>query len=164
VIKEIEMTANKNLEGLGGWLVLVGIGVILSPLIIIATVFPAYSQMFSNGSWDALTTPGSAAYSSLWAPLIVGEITINVGLVVAWVFAAVLFFSKKAGFPKLYIGIVLFSLAFIIFDAVAIKSVLPDEPIFNSETAKQIARALVSALIWIPYMLRSKRVSATFTR
>lgn len=156
------MTENKNLEGLGGWLVLVGLGIVLSPLIIVGTVFPVYSELFSNGSWSVLTTPSSEAYNPLWAPLLVGEIVINSGLVLAWVYVAILFFSKKKAFPKVYIGLLLFTIAFILVDAVAIKSVLPDESVVDPETAKQFGRSLIAALIWIPYMLLAKRVKATF--
>ncbi len=52
---------------------LVGLGIVLSPLRIVGLVFPAYSEMFSNGSWEILTTPGAEAYDPLWAPFLYGE-------------------------------------------------------------------------------------------
>jgi branched-subunit amino acid transport protein len=153
-----------NLEGLGGWLVLVGLGIIISPLKVIGMVFPVYSEMFSNGSLAALTTPGAEAYNPLWAPILFGEMAINGGLVLAWIFVAFLFFSKKKGFPKWYIGMLLFTLAFILIDALAIKSVLPNEPVFDAQTTKELGRSLIVTLIWVPYMLVSKRVKATFVK
>lgn len=158
------MAEVKNLEGLSGWLILVGLGVILSPLIILGTVLPTYFEIFSNGAWGVLTTPGSTAYNPMWAPLIIAEIVVNIGLVVAWVIAAALFCLKKKAFPKLYIGLFLFSLAFILLDAVAVKYVLPSVPVFDPATAQQFGRTLIAALIWMPYMLLSKRVKATFIR
>ncbi len=158
------MTENKNLEGLGGWLILVGIGIILSPLKIIALIFPVYSDIFSNGSWEALTTPGSEAYNSLWAPILMGEILINGVLVIAWLFIVFLFFSKKMAFPKWYIGILLFTLVFILVDAFSIKAVMPNEPVFDPETIKALGQTLIATLIWVPYMLVSKRVKATFIK
>jgi branched-subunit amino acid transport protein len=154
----------ENLEGLGGWLVLVGLGIIISPLRIIVQVFQAYSEMFSNGSWAVLTTPGTEAYNPLWAPILFGEMAINGGLVLAWIFIAFLFFSKKKVFPKWYIGILLFTLSFILVDALVVKSVLPDESVFDAETTKEFGRSLVVTLIWVPYMLVSKRVKATFVK
>lgn len=158
------MSEEKNLEGLGGWLALVGLGIIISPLRIIGQIFPTYSEMFSNGGWAALTTPGTEVYNPLWAPILFGEMAINGGLVLVWGFIAFLFFSKKAVFPKWYIGILLFTLAFILIDALVIKAVLPNEPVFDAETTKELGRSLFVTLIWIPYMLVSKRVKATFVK
>jgi hypothetical protein len=154
----------KKLEGLGGWLVLVGLGIVISPLRIIGTIFPLYSKMLSNGSWEALTTPGTEAYNPLWAPILYGEMTINGGLLLAWIFIAVLFFSKKKVFPKCYIGILLFTLIFVFIDVLAIASVLPNEPVFDVETTRNLSSSLIACVIWVPYMLVSKRVKATFVR
>ncbi|GIL04946.1 MAG: hypothetical protein BroJett031_14660 [Betaproteobacteria bacterium] len=158
------MAEERNLEGLGGWLVLVGLGIIISPLRVIGIVFPVYSEIFSNGSWEALTTPGTEAYNPLWAPILLGEMLINGGLVLAWIFVAFLFFSKKKAFPKWYIGMLLFTLAFILIDALAIKAVLQNGPVFDAETTEEFGRSLIVTLIWVPYMLVSKRVKATFVK
>ena len=154
----------KSLEGLGGWLVLVGLGIIVAPLRIIGLLFPIYYEIFSNGSWELLTTPGTDAYNSLWAPIIYGEIAINGALVVAWIFVGYLFFSKKKVFPKWFIGMLLFTLVFIVVDAFAIKLVLPNEPVFDPDTVKELGRTIIGSLIWVPYMLVSKRVKATFVK
>lgn len=158
------MVEEKNLEGLGGWLLLVGLGIIITPLKIIVTLFPIYKEMFTNGLLQALTTPGTDAYNPIWATLVIGERTINGGLVLAWIFIAFLFFSKKKLFPKWYISILLFNVAFILIDTLAIQLVFPDEPAFDAETTKEIVRSLIAALIWVPYMLMSKRVKATFVK
>jgi hypothetical protein len=158
------MTEEKNYEKLGGWLILVGLGIVASPLKIIALVFPTYSKIFSNGSWELLTTPGTNAYNPFWSPILIGEIGINLMLVFAWIFIAYLFFSKKSLFPKSYIAILIFSLTFIVADALAMKIILPNEPVFDPETTKETLRSLVGVLIWVPYMLVSKRVKATFVK
>lgn len=158
------MAEDKNLEGLGGWLALAGLGIIFSPLRIIVQLLPTYSELFSNGSWAALTTPGTEVYNPLWTPILLGEMAINGGLVLVWGFIAFLFFSKKRVFPKWYIGILLFTLVFMLVDALTIKAVLPNQPVFDAETAKELGRSLFATLIWVPYMLVSKRVKATFVR
>jgi hypothetical protein len=154
----------KNIEGLGGWLVLVGLGIVISPLIIIGKLFPFYFEIFSNGSWEVLTTPGNEAYNPLTYPLVGGEMAINGAFVLAWIFVAFLFFSKKKLFPKWYIGMLLFTLAFILMEALIIKAVLPNEPVFDPETTTELGRSLIASLIWIPYMLVSERVKATFVK
>lgn len=158
------MTKEKNLERLSGWLILVGIGTVFTPLRIIATIFPNYFEIFSNGSWEVLTTPGTVTYNPLWGPILIGELSINGALVIAWIFIAFLFFTKKKTFPKWYIGIVIFTLVFILIDALATKSVMPNEPVFDPETIEEFGRSLIATLIWVPYMLVSKRVKAVFIK
>jgi len=161
--KESSM-AKKNIEGLGGWLILVAIVVVFSPLRIIALLLTIYLELFTSGSWEGLTTPGTEVYNPLWVPILIGEISIHIALIIAWLFIAFLFFSKKKLFPKYYIGILLFTLAFILVDALAINTVLPEVPIFNADTTEEFVRSLIIALIWVPYMLVSKRVKLTFIK
>jgi hypothetical protein len=78
------------------------------------------------------------------------------------VIIAILFFTKRAAFPKWFIGIILFAVVFIILDAFAFKLVMPDEPVFDKDTTREFMRSLVFAFIWIPYMLFSRRVKETF--
>ena len=156
--------AEDKIEGLGGWLILVAIGIVFSPFRIIVELFPLYLDIFKDGYWEVLTTPGTDAYHVMWAPIILAEMSINVILVFVWLFVIFLFFTKKKMFPKWYIGILLFTLTFIFMDAFAVKVVAPHEPMFDDATVSEIIRTLLPCLIWIPYMLISKRVKATFIR
>ena len=156
------MNENNELKGLSGWLVLVGIGVVFSPIKLLFTYVPLYKPIFEDGTWEALTTVGSEVYNSLWAPLLIGEITFNSLIFAASICLIYLFFSKHYLFPKLYIGIVAFSIVFILLDAWIVTKVLPSEPMFDPETTKEFMRSLISGVIWIPYMLISKRVKSTF--
>lgn len=162
------MREGKEVVGLGGWLILVGINIVLAPIKMVIDAYPAYSQAFSSQNWALLTSPESAVYLPLWKPVVLGEAAINAMLFLAWFFIAYLFFTKKRIFPKCFIAILCFTLAFILIDAVAIaetiKSVVPREVIFDKETVKQLQTSFVAMMIWVPYMLISKRVKATFVR
>ena len=158
------MSEEKNLEGIGGWLILVAIGIVVTPIRIVMLIMTTYPEIFSTGAWEALTTQGSEAYSPLWAPIIIGEIFINCGLILVWLYMAYKFFTKSRDFPKWYIGIAVFSLVFILADAFAIKLVLPSEPVFDPDTIKEFMRSVIMVVIWAPYMLVSKRVKATFIK
>lgn len=125
-----------DLEGIGGWLILVAIGVVVTPLRILLIVGGTYSQVFSNGVWQSLNTPSSEYYNPLWEPILLGELVTNIALLLAGVYLAYLFFSKKAEFPKWFIGIACFTLAFVIIDTLAVKLVIPDEQVLDSETSK----------------------------
>ena len=154
----------KNLEGLGGWLILVGIGVLFGPFRHFSELVPMYNDIFTDGTWEMLTTPGNEGYHPLWSWLLMGEIITNSILFTLMLFAILLFFTKNRFFPKLWIGIIIFGTLFILFDALLVKLVLPNEPIFDPDTTKELARSVVGCLIWVPYMFVSKRVKATFTR
>ena len=158
------MAEKERVEGLGGWLIVVALGIVFSPLRIAFELFPLYSDVFRDGYWELLTTPGTEAYHVMWAPIILGELGINLILMVVWVFIGFLFFTKNRMLPKWYIGILLFTLVFIFVDAFAVKIVVPNEPIFNGTTIGEIIRTLIPCIIWIPYMLVSQRVKATFVR
>ncbi|PQO36591.1 DUF2569 domain-containing protein [Blastopirellula marina] len=154
---------NNKLNGIGGWLILVAIGIVISPIRVAMTILTTYPSIFASGTWSQLTTPGSEHYNVLWAPIIIGEIVINSLQLLACLYLAYLFFAKKATFPYWYIGLSLFVTAFIVVDAFAVKLVLPEAPMFDLDTLKELVRSLISCMIWIPYMLSSRRVQATFT-
>lgn len=155
---------SERLAGIGGWLVLVGLGIVVSPLGIVVKLLPTYLKLFTDGSWLVLTTPGSAVYHPLWMPYLLIEVIVNAGLFVAWVWIATRFFARKQNFPRLYISILTFTIAFQFLDALAITVVSPTETVFDPDTIKELGWSIIEAMIWIPYMLRSKRVRATFTR
>lgn len=154
----------KNLEGIGGWLYFVAIGIVISPFKIIAMILPTYYNLFRDGSWKVLTTPGSEAYNPLWAPVLIAELSVNIVLVAIWIYVGYIFFTRKKVFPKWYIGMLIFSVVFILIDSFALKLVLPDEQVFDTQTLKEFLRGIVAVLIWVPYTLKSKRVKLTFVR
>ena len=156
------MTDNSNLKGLGGWLILVGIGVVVGPFRLAAEFVPLYYSIFTDGTFEVLTTQGSEAYNPMWGPLLVFETIFNSLIILASCYLIYLYFSKHYLFPKVYITIVLFSLVFIPVDAWLASFVLPDEPMFDPATTKELAKTIFTAVIWVPYMLISKRVKVTF--
>lgn len=158
------MSEEKNLEGIGGWLILLAIGMIITPIREIMLLITIYPEIFSTGVWEALTTQGNDAYNPLWAPILTGEILINCGLLLVWLYMAYKFFTKNRDFPKWYIGIAVFSLLFVVTDALALKLVLPNEPVFDPDTIKEFMRSVIMVVVWVPYVLVSKRVKATFIK
>ena len=158
------MSQKEDLKGLSGWLILVGIGVVLSPIRFVTMYYPFFIRILNDGTWEILTTPGKEAYHPLWAPLLASEMFYISAMVLVSLYLVYLYFSKHYLFPKVYIAIVAASLIFIPLDAGFLTLVLPDRPLFDPASAKEFARALVSGMIWVPYMLISKRVRATFVK
>jgi hypothetical protein len=155
---------NARYEGLGGWLILVGIGLVLSPLLLLVTLWTEFLPGFDPDRWRQMTDPDSEYYNQYWAPIFLAEFGVNIlmlllGLVLLW-----LFFTKSRFFPTLYIFATGFGLAFLMLDAFIVSQAFPDTPMFDEEFTRSLLRSSVGALIWISYMLVSKRVKATFVR
>ena len=158
------MNEEKSLEGLRGWLVLVGINVVLGPWVLIFFIATTFLPLFATEGWALITTPGTEHYHPFWKPLVFGEMIINTLLVLMFFFINYLFFLKKRLFPKFYIAILIFMPAFILADALLAKIVMPNDPVFDVNTIKELSRSLFWGVVWVPYMLVSKRAKATFIR
>ena len=144
-----------DLVGLGGWLILVGIGIVVSPVRILSTLSTTW-QTVDGAAWGQLTNPGTTSYDPLWAPGLMFELIANVGLFVFSCLLVYLFFKKKRQFPVVFICVVLASIAVNIVD-VAFQHALPiDDP------ASINGKLVSSGVLWMVYMIRSRRVRNTF--
>ena len=148
--------------GLGGWLILVGLGPIGAPLRLAVFLGQTFPPIFQDGTWEVLTTPGSEVYHALWAPLLILELVGNVLFIAAALVLLLLFFKRSHRFPGLFIAYIVLNVLFILSDAWLGSLVLTDEPIFDPDTAREFFRSLVGGVVWVPYMLVSKRVRNTF--
>ncbi len=160
-------------EGLGGWLILVGLGLIGSPVQLGFELAKVYRPLMEEGVWAELTVPGGLIYHSGWAPLLGGEIAFNASNILAQLFLMYLFFTRRRIFPNLFIGLALIRPVFIFLDAhlgawvynEAVAGLdLPVEPVFDPDTARSLALGLIYALVWVPYMIFSRRVKNAFIR
>lgn len=149
-------------SGLSGWLILVAIGLIGTPIRLAFFTLKTYPPIFRDGTWATLTTPGPAPYHPMWGPLLIVEIVINLTFIIMSLYLLYLFFRKSWRFPRLYITFLVANLCFLLADALAIKLVLPEQPIMDPDTAREFFRSVVAVSIWVPYLLVSKRVKNTF--
>ncbi|MBX3745380.1 MAG: DUF2569 family protein [Verrucomicrobiae bacterium] len=151
-------------SGIGGWLILLGIGVCISPLVRLHGLWGAREGFFSMEVWRAVTTPGSEAYHPAFGALLVFEVTINTWLLSLNLLAITLFFRRHRVFPAVMMTLLIGNALFLGIDEVwgnTIPSVAE-----NADTAskRDLIRAGVAAVIWTTYLLRSRRVTATFVR
>jgi hypothetical protein len=158
------MSEEKNLQGIGGWLILVAVGIVFTPIKKIMIKINLYPEIFSTGVWEDLTTQGNEAYSPLWAPSIIGEVLFSCGLIIVLLYMAYLFFTKSRNFPKWFVVIAIINVQFIAADAFIINMFLPSQSIFDPETIREFLRSVVTLVVWVPYMFVSKRVRATFIK
>ncbi|MFA7946335.1 DUF2569 domain-containing protein [Pseudomonas brenneri] len=157
------MNEKDRLNGLKGWLLLVMVGLFISPLRIIYEVFPAYYSFFmTEGVFEYVTTPGAEGYLPYFLTFLVSEMLFNTLLVLAYAYLLYLFFTKSYLFPQLFIVVIFASVIFIPLDAWLGSFFDSSISIDNPEIKKEMIGSLISACIWVPYMVVSKRVRATF--
>jgi len=157
--------ASTDLEGLDGWLTLVILGLIGSPIQIVVSFATKFWPLFRNGAWNALTTPGSPIYHSMWAPLLIFEIAGNVVLIVLPIVTLVLLFKRSRKTPRWAIAWFALWVCFAVADY-CLGNLVPAVAAAQSGRygVAGIVYTSVAAVIWIPYFLVSKQVKATFIR
>lgn len=154
----------KTYEGIKGWLILPLLGLLIAPFRIALLMYRDFWPLFSEGYWSVLTTPGSEEYHPLLAPLLVFEVGGNLLIIVLDLVALWFFFKKSHLAPKIIIAFLIIDVLFVGGDF-SLSHVIPGlAPKSDPESARELARAIVGVVIWIPYFLVSKRVKSTFVR
>lgn len=142
--------------GIGGWLVLPLLGLVLTPIKGIA-----FLGQYTGLSLEHLSTAQAA--------LIVIEIIGNVALIVVMpIVLLVLAFQKRMKFPSLFVTWAVLGLAFVIFDLIVAYALFKDiyaasgTEFMDADTWRELARSLFLVVVWGPYMRNSRRVENTF--
>ncbi|MDP4625889.1 MAG: DUF3857 domain-containing protein [Akkermansiaceae bacterium] len=150
--------SHQNLQGLGGWLVLVIIGCFLLPLISIYeissfyTIIDAESFTLFSGFERETMQRVSFGYGTFFSALIL----------VLSIFQLILLFSCRSSFPWFFI---IFGIFIFLSDSLFIYlSSLSSGMEITSEEGGGLISNLVGILIWTMYMHLSNRVKATFLR
>ena len=151
-----------RLCGLRGWLILVGIGVVISPLIQIVLFARNIEVYFSLDAWHNVADPSGAEYHPLFGPLLMFELLGNQTLIAMSFLILYLYFAKRSLFPIVFIIGSILTFFFLLTDSIISEQIpmIAEGP--DSEQGREIARAFLRGVIWCPYMLKSKRVKATF--
>lgn len=150
---------------LGGWLIVIAIGLSLSTLRNLLNFSFSISLLFRQPLWDNLTNPASSVYNPYWKPALIYEAVFNTIIFVMSLSALVLFFQRRKIFPKLMV--VMIPTAFVLnlidyFLAGFIPRVANSE--MYTRWGHELIVAFIALHIWIPYFLVSQRVKETFVR
>ncbi len=150
-------------RGIGGWLILPLLGLVLTPFRIGFQTFTDVLPALRPATWAALTTPGTKAYHPLWAPAILFELTANSLLILFSLVLLWLFFRKSGRVPMLMIVWLLAIIAAQAIDLVFANQIPAIAALSDADGLRNLARSVLGAAIWVPYFLLSKRVKNTFT-
>jgi hypothetical protein len=152
--------AKPPLTGIGGWLILVMLGMF-------GSIGLQLVGLTSAG--DTFGILGNL--SGPQANLVVIEFIANLVIFLAWPIALlVLFFNKDRKFPRLYIWWMAVSAVFVFLDLAASYIMFHDvyeaggTSFFDRDTLRSMGGALAGVCIWIPYMVNSVRVKNTFVK
>ena len=150
-----------GLNGIGGWLILLAIGHVLLPLRFVKTLFDIVPTTINTSSWRVLTDPIEPTYNAWWGPTLLFELFFNLAMLLFAALLIALFFTKKAAWRRAYVLFLVVNLAGVVLDTV-LAGRIPSaaQPILTS--LRDLAPTVVAVAIWIPYVLFSKRVKATF--
>ncbi|MDF3073221.1 MAG: hypothetical protein K0S54_888 [Alphaproteobacteria bacterium] len=155
-------TADDGPKGIGGWLVLPAIGLVVTPFWILITFVRDLLPVFDGETWAMLTTPGSAVYHPALAPLLVFEVVGNIFLIAFTCYVIYLFFTRSRKLPAFIIAWLLISGAIVAIDTfwgLLVPIVAADA---DASYYKDVIRAVIAIAIWVPYFGMSKRVKNTF--
>lgn len=141
---------HKNLNGIGGWLILVGIDLALTPLGILFALSTDLMLILSGQSPAPLSTRQSMA------GLLAFDAFANIMFLAGLVALNLMFYGKKKDFPR---WIIRFLVVRFIVAAGIHQMVMNDVPTYPVTAA---FGSFVSAAVWIPYFLISQRVKQTF--
>jgi len=154
VIQASEVVATKKeLRGVGGWLALLALGTVLSPVKMLMS--------FTKDIEDLLPVIDRAVPSVkvLLSAMIASDgfnIVYAVGLAAALI-------GHKRYFPKLFYGLAVLAVAQTLIFAVWFNAVIPNGmSAFLDEALPQTGGYLFAWSIWAAYVYRSKRVANTF--
>jgi len=154
--------APKQYDKIGGWLILIAIGLIFAPIRLLVVLFKDLLPALSVDTWSRLTTPGTESYHPLWAPLLLFEILGNCLFILFPIIIAVFFFQRKRFVPRLIIVLLLANLVFVAIDYFAANLIPFVAAQEDMGSLVELIRVLIASAIWVPYLLVSKRVKGTF--
>jgi transglutaminase-like putative cysteine protease len=138
---------------IGGWLILIGIGISFTPLRLIYDFFKN-DYMLSGAGWLSMWYSKSYGYFVF----LLTEHIYNVIFLPVSILAIILFFKRRTSAPKLISIIYAASCILGIVDALLAFQMNPDATV----EYKEIVFSIFRAAIWIPYLHLSQRVKKTF--
>ncbi|WP_438449235.1 DUF2569 domain-containing protein [Gorillibacterium sp. sgz5001074] len=151
-------------SGLGGWLILVQIGLYFSMFLLAIQLLQHSLPAFATQTWEVLTSKQSEYYHPLWGPTIIFEAVFNAASFIFCVYLLINLYKKKTIFPRLMIIFYSVSLAVGIMDYLLILQIPLTRELDDGSLLRDLMKSGVRCAIWIPYFLKSERVHNTFVK
>lgn len=150
-----------RLTGLGGWLLLPCLALLLTPFKL-ATTLINEAPTFAPTVWNTLTAPGGAAYHPLWAPTLLLEVCGALVLMMMCVVALALHFRRRSSLPRIFLALLAANVVYRVALIVMLGYLPINEPTLLAENQGALIQGIVHLMIWTLYFRRSKRARSTF--
>ncbi len=129
---------------IGGWLLIPAVGLAFAPFGTAASIYLNLIHLDSRLATDLKTA-------------LRVEACLLSGFVLFQTYVAVVFYRRHRSAPNLVIALLIARVAYCVIDWLLVRSLLK-----NNAGSDAFLGSLVTAAVWIPYFLLSKRVRATF--
>lgn len=158
--KKLAKPSLTKASGLNGWLYPLAFSFIFVLCYFYYTSYSLFNTAYYGDS-SKYFNASYAEYNQIQAVQIKTELAISVFFALSISYLAYSFMAKKKLFAKLYVPIHFLVLASLVGIQVSwtFNSTLNH---FNDMAIAQIGMVALGALVWVPYMRKSKRVAATF--
>ena len=159
----------KNINGvsqeIGGWLVLVAIGLVFTPIRLLYDVLKNFQDFFGINTWAYISLDHSSFSELFLSLLIIFELIYNSTFFVFSILIILLFFKRRTILPSIII--IFYTSTFIFLSLDSILAFNLNESLYSEiekmQAYKEIGTSFIKVAIWVPYFLFSKRVKSTFT-
>jgi hypothetical protein len=139
--------------GLGGWLALLGIGLFFGPFKLFLSLVKGWASVDANAVQQ-------------FPVAMRGALAVEIAFLLYYLCTTTLFFLYSRRFPRFFIWLLIAAIFEPLVIIVWLKLNLPSNfditSVFGSEEFAQLVVGVIGALLWIPYILKSKRVANTF--
>ena len=146
-------------DSIGGWLILIGLNIIGSPLAVLYTVV---SKGYLNlSTWKT----GSDGFQSIYHIFITAETFINGLLISGGILVGILFFKKRSTFPQAFAIYYGFNILVNLTDILLAELLLGDELSMDLTSQMGVTgRMIIFSAIWVAYLYKSERAKRTFVK
>jgi transglutaminase-like putative cysteine protease len=159
---EPEFSIYREDKKIGSWLILIAIGLIISPISILKVII---SEGYFNAKlWERLLDSASAFYNPAQAIWVLSEFIFNISFLGFSILLIILFFQRRSTVPTLIIIFYLINFAVPVLETIIMYHMgTLNETAWNNQLTI-IVRALVFGVVWSSYFHLSERVKETFVK
>jgi hypothetical protein len=157
IFSAVSNSADRELTGIGGWLILVAIRLAFAPLLFLRLLLTVHFPYILNNKHETYLSAHPASLA-----LIVFEATTDSVFLLLILALNYLFYRKRKSFPSFMVCYLVVQLPYLVINHFWLVALYPN--LSHARDALNLIGAAISAAIWTSYFVISRRVKLTFIR